>query len=191
MVPQLGAVASPFGIEVCSSGGFDSLTDKHRIGRLWAGDQIITVLHLGDHDPSGVHVFSSLAEDIKDFAAAYGGYVESSELQSPRSRRTSTTYPRRRPKRLTGAASSATRPGSARRWIRALWRRLFRPALTCSRNCAGLPEASSIGRRCGRSSPTRIARRHAGNGRFQRYNREVLDQMRDLTRDSKGYRILR
>jgi hypothetical protein len=76
MVPQLGAVAGPFGIEVCSSGGFDSLTDKHRIGKEWAGDQSVTVLHLGDHDPSGVHVFSSLAEDIEEFAAAYGGDVE-------------------------------------------------------------------------------------------------------------------
>jgi hypothetical protein len=34
------------------------------------------VLHLGDHDPSGVHVFSSLAEDIEEFAADYGGDVE-------------------------------------------------------------------------------------------------------------------
>jgi hypothetical protein len=30
MVPQLARVAGPFGIQVCSSGGFDSLTDKHR-----------------------------------------------------------------------------------------------------------------------------------------------------------------
>ena len=76
MVPQLARVADPYGIEVCSSGGFDSLTDKHRIGRLWAGRQAVTVLHLGDHDPSGVHVFSSLAEDIEKFAADYGGDVE-------------------------------------------------------------------------------------------------------------------
>jgi hypothetical protein len=61
---------------VSSSGGFDSLTDKHRIGRLWAGEQAVTVLHLGDHDPLCVHVFSSLAEDIEEFAAAYGGDVE-------------------------------------------------------------------------------------------------------------------
>jgi hypothetical protein len=76
MVPQLARIADPYGIEVCSSGGFDSLTDKHRIGRLWAGRQAVTVLHLGDHDPSGVHVFSSLAEDIEEFAADYGGDVE-------------------------------------------------------------------------------------------------------------------
>jgi hypothetical protein len=75
MVPQLARVADPFGIEVCSSGGFDSLTDKHRIGQLWAG-RAITVLHIGDHDPSGVHVFSSLAEDIGAFAGDYGGDAE-------------------------------------------------------------------------------------------------------------------
>jgi hypothetical protein len=75
MVPQLARVAGPFGIEVCSSGGFDSLTDKHRNGRLWAGS-VVTVLHIGDHDPSGVHVFSSLAEDIEAFANDYGGDVE-------------------------------------------------------------------------------------------------------------------
>jgi hypothetical protein len=75
MVPQLARVAGPLGIEVCSSGGFDSLTDKHRFGQLWR-DSAVTVLHIGDHDPSGVHVFSSLAEDIEEFAAAYGGDVE-------------------------------------------------------------------------------------------------------------------
>jgi hypothetical protein len=75
MVPQLARVAGPFGIEVCSSGGFDRLTDKHRIGQLWAGS-VVAVLHIGDHDPSGVHVFSSLAEDIETFAVDYGGDVE-------------------------------------------------------------------------------------------------------------------
>jgi hypothetical protein len=75
MGPQLARIARPFGIEVCSSGGFDSLTDEHRSRQLWA-DWAVTVLHIGDHDPSGVHVFSSLAEDIEEFAAAYGGDVE-------------------------------------------------------------------------------------------------------------------
>jgi hypothetical protein len=75
MVPQLARIADPFGIEVCSSGGFDSLTDKHRIGRLWAGEGT-TVLHIGDDDPSGVHVFSSLNEDITGFARHYGGDAE-------------------------------------------------------------------------------------------------------------------
>src|SRR5262249_48320617 len=75
MVPQVARVASPFGIQVVSSGGFDSLTDKHRIAQQWGGKSI-TVLHLGDHDPSGVHVYLSLAADIEDFAEEYGGDVE-------------------------------------------------------------------------------------------------------------------
>jgi hypothetical protein len=33
-------------------------------------------LHIGDHDPSGVHVFSSLAEDVEAFSAWYDGDVE-------------------------------------------------------------------------------------------------------------------
>jgi hypothetical protein len=64
MVPQLERIANPFGVGVYSSGGFDSLTDKHRIGRQWSCEPI-TVLHLGDHDPSGVHCFSALDEDLK------------------------------------------------------------------------------------------------------------------------------
>ncbi|MEV5282926.1 hypothetical protein [Streptomyces sp. NPDC052811] len=34
------------------------------------------VLHLGDHDPSGEHLFSSLAEDVMAFAEAAGAVVE-------------------------------------------------------------------------------------------------------------------
>jgi hypothetical protein len=74
MVPQLERVAAPFGVGVYSSGGFDSLTDKHRIGREWSGEPI-TVLHLGDHDPSGVHCFSALDEDVIAFAQHYGGDI--------------------------------------------------------------------------------------------------------------------
>jgi hypothetical protein len=71
MVPQLARIADPYGIAVYSSGGFDSLTDKHRLAAEWAGERV-TVLHIGDHDPSGIHVFSSLSEDISAFARAYG-----------------------------------------------------------------------------------------------------------------------
>jgi hypothetical protein len=66
MVPQLERIADPYGIAVLSSGGFDSLTDKHRLAREWAaGTAPVTVLHLGDHDPSGVACFVAMAEDIE------------------------------------------------------------------------------------------------------------------------------
>ena len=75
MVPQLQRIADPFGIGVHSSGGFDSLTAKHQIAQLWT-DAPVTVLHIGDHDPSGVHCFSSLSEDVAAFAHHYGGDVQ-------------------------------------------------------------------------------------------------------------------
>jgi hypothetical protein len=76
MVPQLERVADPYGIAVLSSGGFDSLTDKHRLARQWAAAAApVSVLHFGDHDPSGVACYVAMAEDIEAFAAAYGGNV--------------------------------------------------------------------------------------------------------------------
>jgi hypothetical protein len=73
MVPQLERVCKPFSIPVYSSGGFDSLTVKYRVAREFARMGAIRVLHLGDHDPSGVHVFCSLDEDINAFIANMGG----------------------------------------------------------------------------------------------------------------------
>jgi hypothetical protein len=78
MVPQLERVAHKYSVPVVSSGGFDSLTTKHEQGRL-LGDGA-TVLHIGDHDPSGVHIFGSLNEDIRSFANSYGNDVEFTRL---------------------------------------------------------------------------------------------------------------
>lgn len=79
MVPQLERVACPFGIGVVSSGGFDSTTVKHEFGRKYAESYTI-VLHIGDYDPSGVHIYQSLAEDVQAFARAFGGRVEFSRI---------------------------------------------------------------------------------------------------------------
>ncbi|MCE7902124.1 MAG: hypothetical protein DYH20_05540 [Gammaproteobacteria bacterium PRO9] len=70
MVPQLQRVAEPYGVPVISSGGFDSVTCKHDMGRALAAEPA-TILHLGDHDPSGVHIFTSLAEDVTAFSTAF------------------------------------------------------------------------------------------------------------------------
>lgn len=64
MVPQLRRIAEDYSVQVCSSGGFDSLTAKHRIGQSLAHEGSLCVLHIGDHDPSGVHMFGSLDEDV-------------------------------------------------------------------------------------------------------------------------------
>jgi hypothetical protein len=62
MVPQLERVAHQYGVSVISSGGFDSLTAKYDRAEYYANDGITLVLHLGDYDPSGVHIFYSLGE---------------------------------------------------------------------------------------------------------------------------------
>ena len=74
MVPQLEKVARPYGVTVVSSGGFDSVTGKYEQALRYAemSNFAVRILHLGDYDPSGVHIFSSLAEDVEAFAMTLG-----------------------------------------------------------------------------------------------------------------------
>ena len=74
MVPQLERVAEPYGVTVRSSGGFDSTTIKHQLGRIYSRQaKPVVALHVGDLDPSGEHICSNLAEDVGAFASHYGG----------------------------------------------------------------------------------------------------------------------
>jgi hypothetical protein len=82
MVPQLANYCDEYGVTVISSGGFDSVTTKHDFAKRCAEEhpEGVEVLHIGDHDPSGVHMCSSLDEDLNAFVDAYGGYVEVTRL---------------------------------------------------------------------------------------------------------------
>lgn len=71
MVPQLASVANPYGVRVISSGGFDSTTVKHDFSLRLAGQNTL-IFHAGDYDPSGVHLFSSLAQDVCAFLGGKG-----------------------------------------------------------------------------------------------------------------------
>ena len=74
MAPQLGRVCDPFTIKVMSGGGFDSLTDKHNFAAALAEeDRPVEVLHIGDHDPSGVSMFLAFLEDVEAFTRDLGG----------------------------------------------------------------------------------------------------------------------
>jgi hypothetical protein len=64
-------------VPVASSSGFDSLTVKHdlfqvALGRYEEFAQETVLLHLGDHDPSGVSVYESMAEDLEAFCEDSG-----------------------------------------------------------------------------------------------------------------------
>ncbi len=81
MVPQLARVAEPYGLPVISSGGFEYVTEKHRLADdLGDHGRRTEVLHIGDHDPSGAHLFLALAEDVQAFADELGGAVDFSRL---------------------------------------------------------------------------------------------------------------
>lgn len=78
MAPMLARVAGRYGVPVLTSGGFDSVTAKHDLAQemalaLGQGTQGAEVLHLGDLDPSGEHLFTSLAEDVRAMAHALCG----------------------------------------------------------------------------------------------------------------------
>lgn len=76
MVPQLVRVASEYSVPVYSSGGFDSVTAKHAVAEDFSRLGSATVLHIGDLDPSGVHMFGSLDEDVRAFLEQLGGDVD-------------------------------------------------------------------------------------------------------------------
>lgn len=73
MLPQLAAAVDDLGVPAFSSGGFDSLTVKFDAASRMCGLTVPTVvLHVGDHDPSGVTIFDSAAGDIAALTADLG-----------------------------------------------------------------------------------------------------------------------
>lgn len=79
MAPQLQRAGRQYSVPVYSSGGFDSVTVKHDMALKFA-ERPTLVLHVGDHDPSGVHVYGSLDEDITAFAEDMGASPEFSRV---------------------------------------------------------------------------------------------------------------
>lgn len=72
MVPMVADMVAPFGARVRSASGFDSITFKHDLARELADWHIFrhgVILHIGDYDPSGEHIFSSLKADVLAFLA--------------------------------------------------------------------------------------------------------------------------
>jgi hypothetical protein len=72
MVPLVEQIADPYGITTISSGGFDSTTAKYDLAQSLSAYPGAEILHIGDHDPSGVHMFSAMTEDVKAFCVGLG-----------------------------------------------------------------------------------------------------------------------
>ena len=74
MVPMLSRVAHQFGAPVLGTGGFCSLTVIYDLAEQIADEgRPVLIHHIGDLDPSGVHLFQSMADDVAAFAADLGG----------------------------------------------------------------------------------------------------------------------
>ena len=71
MAPMLAGIVNPYGVSVLSSGGFDSTTFKHDLANRLHGKPSL-VFHIGDYDPSGVHLFQALQEDVLAFLGNNG-----------------------------------------------------------------------------------------------------------------------
>jgi hypothetical protein len=79
MVPQIEAVANPFGVRVIPGGGFSSTSARRRAARrliemVKAGKRVVVLL-IGDFDPSGGSIMDVLAEDVIAFGVAEAEFV--------------------------------------------------------------------------------------------------------------------
>jgi hypothetical protein len=68
MVSMVAEIANEYGIPVQSSGGFDSITEKHDMAIELCEHPQTEVLHIGDHDPSGVSMYMTIKNDVRQFA---------------------------------------------------------------------------------------------------------------------------
>jgi hypothetical protein len=71
MLPQLAKIADNFSIPVYSAGGYNSVTANWDVAqRALRRNGLTVLLHVGDLDPSGVSIFSSMAADVAAFVEA-------------------------------------------------------------------------------------------------------------------------
>lgn len=75
MAPMLAQMTSEWSIPVYSTGGFSSVTVTYETAQRYRAQTRPTVmLHVGDYDPSGESIFTSMTDDITAFLAGHGSY---------------------------------------------------------------------------------------------------------------------
>jgi hypothetical protein len=72
MLPQVRRVADDYGVPCYAAGGLDSSTAKYQLAEYLSRFPAAELLHIGDHDPSGVHLFRNLEEDVSALAEDMG-----------------------------------------------------------------------------------------------------------------------
>lgn len=76
MVPLVAEAVNDLGVDVYSSSGYDGVTGKYDAARRFdeydeCGLDTV-ILHVGDHDPSGVDMFRALIDDVRAFLSDFG-----------------------------------------------------------------------------------------------------------------------
>lgn len=83
MGPSLSRAATPYGVQVFATGGFPGVTVTYEMAqKVIAADEEgrrFVFLHLGDYDPSGEAIFSSMRDDVMAFVASHFGDQEIAE----------------------------------------------------------------------------------------------------------------
>lgn len=76
MAPMLAQMVRSRDVDVYSTGGFSSVTVTYEVAkRIAARSKPTHFLHIGDYDPSGESIFTSMSQDIGKFVSAkIGGY---------------------------------------------------------------------------------------------------------------------
>lgn len=149
MVPQLVRLGEEFGIACFSGGGFDGLAGKHDAAmRAVAGGTKSRILHLGDYDQSGEHMFSALAEDVIAFAAAAGAQIEFQRVAITPAQVVTYNLPTAPPKVTDRRSFSGTATTQAEALppdiLAAIVREAIETALRCSALWLSRPVSSSM-----------------------------------------------
>lgn len=83
MGPSLARAATPYGVQVFATGGFPGITVTYEMAqKVIAADEEgkrFVFLHLGDYDPSGEAIYSSMRDDVMAFVAGHYGDQEIAE----------------------------------------------------------------------------------------------------------------
>lgn len=74
MMPQMSRATRDWSIPVYSAGGFLSVTATHELAVRVADEaRPLVILHVGDHDPSGVSIYEALRDDVGAFVRQMDG----------------------------------------------------------------------------------------------------------------------
>jgi hypothetical protein len=84
MLPQVQRIADQYGVPCYAAGGYDSTTAKYELAAYLSRASPVELLHIGDHDPSGVHLFKNLAEDVTALAADLAEEPDDLDIQFSR-----------------------------------------------------------------------------------------------------------